>query len=73
MSNITLYGQPTCAICRVIKQQMDNKHIPYTYCDDTDVMVKLDITSVPVLIVDNKKMNAQEIMKWIKEWNNNND
>ena len=59
-----------CSKCKVLKEKLDQLHIEYTVCDDTDIMFAKGFLSVPMLEVDDKIMTFNEAIKWLKEKTN---
>ena len=56
-----------CPMCNVLKKKLDEKQIPYTENTNTDEMIKLGFTQVPILKINDKYMNFVDSLKWIKE------
>lgn len=56
-----------CPNCVRLKAMLDAKHIEYTICDDKDTMIKMGMTSAPMLKVDNKLMGFVNSVRWIRE------
>lgn len=61
MANITIYSTPTCGYCRMAKQYLASKHIPYTEVDvsmdrakQQEMLAKSGQFGVPVIDVDGK-------------------
>ena len=49
-----------CPKCNVLKKKMDSKNIEYTECNSIPEMEKLNISSVPVLMVNGELMMFKE-------------
>lgn len=64
--NVTLYSTG-CPVCTMLKMALDQAKIQYVINNDVDEMEKKGITSVPVLEVDGKMMNAGEAVRWLGE------
>lgn len=62
--NIKLYSTG-CPKCKVLKAKLDSKGIEYEIIDDVDEMMRLGMTTVPCLGVDDKIMNFKESVDWI--------
>ena len=54
-----------CPRCKVITRKLDDKGIKYSIVDKVDVMLELGITNVPVLEVDDRKMEFKEAINWV--------
>lgn len=54
-----------CPRCKVLISKLDAKNIEYSVFDNIDKMLEMGITNVPILEVDNKKMNFKEAVDWI--------
>lgn len=65
-SKIILYTSH-CPKCKVLSAKLDNAMIAYDVFDDVDKMIKMGITTVPILCVDGQNMTYSESIKWIKE------
>lgn len=66
MSEVVLYSTG-CPRCNVLKQKLDSKGIAFTEDSDVDKMLSMNITQVPVLEVDGKRMEFVEANSWINE------
>ena len=66
MSEVVLYSTG-CPRCNVLKQKLDSKGITFTEDSDVDKMLSMNITQVPVLEVDGKRMEFVEANSWINE------
>lgn len=70
MSEVVLYSTG-CPRCNVLKQKLDSKGITFTEDSDVDKMLSMNITQVPVLEVDGKRMEFVEANSWINEQEGN--
>ncbi len=57
-----------CPRCRVLRQKLNSKHVPYTEENSVSKMLELGITQVPVLSVDGKIMEFSEANAWINNY-----
>ena len=64
--NIILYSTPTCGMCHVLKNKLKEKNINYSNIEQTAILRKENITHVPVLEVDNVKMNFKQALQWLQ-------
>lgn len=64
--NITLYSLPTCGMCRVLKNELSKRNIPFQDIEDINELGKKNILSVPVLEVDGKQMLFPDALNWIR-------
>ncbi len=68
---VTIYTQPTCSKCQVIKEKLTSANIEYREIDDIEVMSKMGIEYTPVLEVGGKLLNFSEANRWIQEVKSN--
>ena len=61
---VTLFSTG-CPKCKVLKSKLDSKKIKYDVVDDVDEMLRLGMTTVPCLGVDDKIMNFKESVDWV--------
>lgn len=66
MQDVILYSTG-CPRCNVLKQKLNSKGILFTEDGDIDKMLSMNITQVPVLEVDGKRMEFVEANSWINE------
>lgn len=66
MNDVILYSTG-CPRCNVLKQKLDGKGISFVENDDIDKMLSMNITQVPVLEVNGKRMEFVEANSWINE------
>lgn len=64
MNEVTLYSTG-CPRCNILKKKLDSKGIAYTEFDDIDKMLSMNITQVPILVVDGEQMEFAEANDWI--------
>lgn len=62
--NIILYSTSTCPQCSNLKRVLNAKGVKYKICDDTEKMISLGITNIPVLSVDGEMMNYKNALLW---------
>jgi glutaredoxin len=65
--SIKVYSLPSCGMCKMLKQQLNNLGIKYTVCEDTEEMRKVNITSVPVLSINGEHFSFKDALKKIKQ------
>ena len=63
---VTLYSND-CPKCKILKLKLDNKNIEYSLCSDINIMMSKGFQSTPMLEVDEKTMNFNEAINWVKE------
>lgn len=56
-----------CPKCNVLKKKLSEKGISYLENNNAEEMMRLGITNVPVLEVDEVKMEFKDAVEWIKE------
>lgn len=54
-----------CPQCMVLEKKLTQKDISYFEHDDIDEIRGLGYTSVPILVVDEKKMPFGEAIQWV--------
>lgn len=54
-----------CPKCKVLKSKLDSKGIKYEIVSDVDEMLRLGMTTVPCLGVNDKIMNFKESVDYI--------
>lgn len=64
MSSAILYTN-NCPRCKILKRKLDEGNILYSTVDDTEVMIAMKFTTVPMLEVDGQFMNYYEAVKWV--------
>lgn len=62
--NVILYST-NCPRCKILKSKLDDKRIIYSIVNDVDKMLNMGMTVVPVLEVDDVRMNFKEAINWI--------
>ena len=65
--SIKVYSLPSCGMCKMLKQHLNNLGIKYTVCEDTEEMRKVNITSVPVLSINGEHFSFKDALKKIKQ------
>lgn len=68
MVKIVLYTTH-CPKCKILEKKLKDKNIKYSVCEDVKVMQSLGITSVPVLMIDDKKMNYYDSIQFVNKYN----
>ena len=66
---ITLYSNH-CPCCEVLLNELRSAGIPFTIFTDTDQMLSMGFTHLPMLDVDGQLLNYPDALKWIKERKN---
>lgn len=64
--NVVLYSTG-CPRCKVLKQKLDNKGIPYTMNSSVDEMLSLGIAQVPILSVDGDLLPFTKAIEWVNQ------
>ena len=62
--NVILYST-NCPRCKILKSKLDDKEVTYSIVNDVDKMLNMGMTVVPVLEVDDVRMNFKEAINWI--------
>lgn len=64
---IKVYTTEHCPQCKLLTSMLDQSGLPYETCTDTDEMLRLGISSIPVMQVDDKMFRLQEALKYLNE------
>ena len=64
LNDVVLYSTH-CPMCILLENKLNQKNIKYTKNDDVEEMKRLGFTSVPVLKVGEKFMNAPDAMNYV--------
>lgn len=68
MNNITLYTSDTCDRCKTVKEFFRIHSVEYEEITDRDLILSMDVESVPVLEVDGKIIdNWISVLAWLKQ------
>ena len=65
---VTLYTTH-CPRCVVLEKKLNAKNIDYVENTDVDLMINKGIMAVPVLEVDEKRLNFKEANEWLNNYN----
>lgn len=55
-----------CPQCKLLEKTLKDKNIEYKEETNVDTMLSLGIQAVPILQVDDKKMNLKEALTWVR-------
>ena len=64
MKNIILYSTG-CPKCNVLKRKLAEKNVDYEEVNDTELMLELGFTQVPVLRVNGNVMSFADAVTWL--------
>lgn len=56
-----------CPKCQVLKKKLDGKNIKYVLCDDQNIMKAENIDKVPVLKVNEEKLDFKAAVDYVNE------
>ena len=56
-----------CPCCEVLKAKLVEANISFEIMSDTDAMLKMGITHLPMLSVDGYMMNYPAALAWLRE------
>ena len=62
--NIILYSTQSCPRCSGLKRVLQDKSIPYTLCEDEDLMISKGISSIPALEVNGVILSSSDSVRW---------
>lgn len=54
-----------CPKCLVLEEKLKQKNIPYTEHTNTEEMINLNFSVVPILMVDNEQYSFGEAVQWV--------
>lgn len=60
-----------CPKCKVIMKKLEQAHINYEECNDSNIMRKKGISSIPVLEIEGKLYNFKDAVNYINSVKNN--
>lgn len=63
----TVYTQPGCGKCKVLKAKLAQKGMAYEESQDVDKMQSLGIMSLPAMQVDDQLLTFEEAIKYVNE------
>ena len=66
---LILYSKETCSRCKLVKQMLDVHNVFYTEINDSKIIDDKQLESAPVLEVDGKALEYQEILTWLQQNN----
>ena len=66
---ITLFSNH-CPCCEVLSKELLSAGIPFATFTDTEQMISMGLTHLPMLDVDGQLLNYPDALKWIKERKN---
>lgn len=66
---ITLFST-NCPKCKVLEKKLNDKKIEYKIETDIDKMFELDITQVPMLMIDDKLYDFSRAVEWVNAYQN---
>lgn len=64
---ITVYTQPGCGKCKVLKAKLQQKGMDYEESQDVDKMQSLGIQSLPAMQVEDQLLTFEEAIKYVNE------
>ena len=64
---ITLFST-NCPKCKVLEKKLNDKNIEYKIETDIDKMFELDITQVPMLMIDDKLYDFSKAVEWVNAY-----
>lgn len=67
MEEVVLYSTG-CPMCKMLKQQLDRRGIPYIENNDIEEMKSLGIKQAPQLKTSEGLLNTKEALNWIRRY-----
>lgn len=66
MNKIILYTSDTCHRCKIVKELLDTHSVEYEEITDKELMLSMDLESVPAVEVDGKIIdNWVSVLGWL--------
>ena len=56
-----------CSCCEALEERLRQAEIEYTVVSDTEQILALGITHVPILEIDGRQMNYPAAIRWLNE------
>ena len=56
-----------CPKCKILKKKLDELNIEYDVIEDVDIMLELGMSQVPILEIDEVKMDFTEANNWVNK------
>lgn len=56
-----------CPKCKILKKKLDELNIEYDIIEDVDIMLELGMSQVPILEIDEVKMDFTEANNWVNK------
>ena len=63
---VTIYSQPGCPQCKMVKMMLNKNNIQYIENQDTEQIKALGFSHTPVLVVDEKSYVGKDIFEWVR-------
>ena len=57
-----------CRRCKVLEEKLKQKQINFEINNNTEEMLKLNITNVPVLKIEDKLLDFVDAVKYVNSW-----
>ena len=58
-----------CPMCSILQKKLDNAGLQYEICEDTQKMLDLGFTSMPMLEIDNcNTLSFKQACDWINDY-----
>ena len=70
MQEIIFYTT-NCPKCQVLKKKLDNLNINYSICNNVNQMENMGIMTVPMLSIGTDLLDFSRAVKWLKEYEKN--
>ena len=64
---VTLYSKDGCIRCDLVKQMLNNHDIPFYEVKDESIIEEKEYEQLPMIEVDGKEMEYNQILYWMKE------
>lgn len=63
---MTLYTND-CPKCKILKSKLDSKNLTYKTVNDTDLMIEMGFSSIPMLETGGKLLNFLEATQFVNK------
>lgn len=65
--SITLYSKDGCVRCDIVKQMLYKNNVPFNEIKDESIIEEKEYEQLPMMEVDGKEMEYNQILYWMKE------
>ena len=67
LGSVTLYSKDGCIRCDIVKQMLNNHNVLFDEIKDESIIEEKEYEQLPMMEVDGKEMEYNQILYWMKE------